>query len=95
MAKLGDPCDVCGQPIRSYPIYGKTCHSCNYKKFVEQEISEIQEKYDAFYKKRIESGCDISDIDHVVLSVIEVLERMTSKDIEAINYITTNIKERW
>lgn len=93
MAKLGDSCDKCGNIINKYPIYGNTCCSCNYRRFVENQ--DLKKKIDAFYQRRIEEGCDVTDKDQLLSSLLDVIEKMDERDIEAIDYIINNVKERW
>ena len=95
MAKLGDICNTCDKPISSYPIYGNTCCSCNYKIFAKKEMAEVQSKMETFYRKRLAQGADVKDIDMILTSVLEVIDKMTDQDVEAINYILKTVKERW
>jgi DNA-directed RNA polymerase subunit RPC12/RpoP len=95
MAKIGDACAKCGKEITKYPIYGDTCCTCNYREFIETEIPKILINLTNFHSKRVKDGCDVSNVDMLIPSILEVLDKMTDKDIEAINYIIETVRERY
>jgi hypothetical protein len=96
MAKLGDNCDECGRIIKSYPIYGSgTCHVCQYEKYVKENMPKILSDIDAFFKKNINEDHDLDSIDFLLVKFVELLPKMKEADVEAINYLLENIKNRY
>lgn len=91
MSKIGDICDVCGRVIQSYPIYGKgTCRICHYEKF----LAKLKKNIDDFFQKRINEGYEVTDIDYLLLELVESMPKMTERDVLVVQHMINKIKER-
>ena len=94
----GKTCDTCGKEITVYPCGPTTCGLCIYEREAKEELASLHKKLDEYFARRIAEVCSpkyIGEKDSLFSSILEVINKMEDKDVDAINYIIDSIKERF